>query len=511
MYYFFSQYISLPGVAFDAMLLKTGVRIEPITNMSQHLFVESAIRGGLSYACRRFESNDPQEAFQSEFCNAKIREDTAIKYFDANNLYGKVMSMKLPYGGYRWLDDDEIRKLDIASFHENQDEGYFIECDLEYPESLHWLHNDFPVAAETIEITENDFSPYMKKCLKEIYGRSEYKSKKLITTLRDKKNYTCHYLNLKLYLDLGLRLKKIHRVLKFKQKAFVKEYIDICREKRAQAISQCLKNMFKLFSNATYGKFIQNPRKYERAKILTSEESFKEAISSALFKSFKILGDEFCLVFLKTATLEFAQSIATGCAILELSKHHMIHSYYFHFKPNLKSMRLIMTDTDSFLFSCQEKSANAYLKNSNIMDFSNLPKTHPHFSEKNKAVLGKFKDEVQGANISSVVALRSKCYAYKVEKSKSAKRKLKGVKKNFRDCISYRNYKKVIQEIALKGVVQYGIMSKDHRITTVEQKKTCFSSFDDKRYYLCSIHSVPFGSKYCAYDYCFLCYENSRK
>jgi len=490
------------------MLLKTQVQIETIKDMDQHLFVEGAIRGGLSYACKRFETNDMEESFNSKYSKVSINEDISIKYVDANNLYGKVMSMKLPYGGYKWLSEEEISNLDIFSFHEEQDEGYLIECDLEYPDSLHWQHNDFPVAAETTKITEKDFSPYMKQCLKEIYGKTTYSSTKLITTLREKKNYVCHHLNLKLYLTLGLRLKKIHKVLRFKQKAFVKEYIDICREKRAQALSQCLKNMFKLFSNATYGKFIQNPRKYECAKIATNPTRFKYLISSPLFKTFKILGENFCLVFQKNASLKFAQSIATGCAILELSKHHMIHAYYFHFKPNLRSMRLIMTDTDSFMFSCTKKSADSFFKSTEIMDFSNLPTAHKHYSVKNKAVLGKFKDEVEGEEISSVVALRSKCYAFKVKKKDQVKRKLKGVKKNFRDCVSYESYKKVVEEISLKGVTQYSIRSKDHKITTIQQTKTCFSSFDDKRYYLCPIHSVPFGSKYSKYDYCFICHDN---
>lgn len=479
--------------------------------MDQHMFIENSIRGGLSYACRRFESTSQEEELDSSQCSARPDETRVIKYYDANNLYGMVMSMNLPYGGYRWLSESELDHFNsdfIKAQTSEQDTGYFVECDLEYPSDLHWQHNDFPVACESMKITEKDLSPYMKQCLKEIYGKTRYSSTKLVSTLRDRKHYTCHYLNLKLYLLLGLKLKKVHKVLEFKQKAFVKEYIDICREQRALAISTCLKNMFKLFSNATYGKFIQNPRRYERARVVTSEYACLAETSKPLFKSFKMWNNNFALIFSQTAEVKFAQSIATGCAILELSKYHMIHSYYFEFKAKIENLRLILTDTDSFLFSCSKKSCEKFLETSNLMDFSNLDLDHKNFSKTNAGVLGKFKDEVKGQNISAVVALRSKCYSFKVNKAE--KRKLKGVKKNFRDMVSFAKYKRVLETIADQQVVQYSIRSSNHKINTIKQIKSCFSSFDDKRYYLCPIHSVPYGSKYAKETTCFICKKNKK-
>ena len=131
-----------------------------------------------------------------------------------NNLYGRGLSGYLPYGGFEWLK--KVDGFDVNSISEKSPIGCFLEADLEYPDELHVLHNDYPLAPEKLTIPYDMLSDYCKKVADE-YGIKVGDVKKLIANLGDKTNYVLHYKDLQLYLSLGMKLTKIHKVLKFKQ------------------------------------------------------------------------------------------------------------------------------------------------------------------------------------------------------------------------------------------------------------------------------------------------------
>ena len=83
-----------------------------------------------------------------------------IMYLDANNLRGWAMSQYLPYGGFKWLNQKEIDKFDVNSIECNCIDGYILEVDLEYPEELHEMHNDYPLAQEKLKINHDMLSNY---------------------------------------------------------------------------------------------------------------------------------------------------------------------------------------------------------------------------------------------------------------------------------------------------------------------------------------------------------------
>ena len=73
-----------------------------------------------------------------------------ISYLDANNLYGLEMSQYLLYGGFKWLSRKEIDKFDVNSISEDSADEYISEVDLGYPNELHVLHNDYPLAPKKL-------------------------------------------------------------------------------------------------------------------------------------------------------------------------------------------------------------------------------------------------------------------------------------------------------------------------------------------------------------------------
>ena len=124
----------------------------------------------------------------------------------------------------------EISKIDLGKYKADGKKGLILEVDLEYPRELHNIHNDYPVTPEKVKVSKNMLSAYCKK-IAEKYNISIGLVSKLIPIFRDKKEYVLHYRNLQLYLGLGLKIKKAHRVLKFDQSPWLNQYIDFSTEK----------------------------------------------------------------------------------------------------------------------------------------------------------------------------------------------------------------------------------------------------------------------------------------
>ena len=128
------------------------------------------------------------------------------------NLYGWTMIEYLPYEGFKWLKNAD--KFDVMSIIEKSPIGYFLEVDPEYSDKLHELHNDYVLALEKPALSGDMLSKYCKK----LADKSEINIgdlKNLIPNLGNKTNYVAHYRNLQLFLSLGMKLTKIHKVLKF--------------------------------------------------------------------------------------------------------------------------------------------------------------------------------------------------------------------------------------------------------------------------------------------------------
>ena len=144
------------------------------------------------------------------------------------------MSQYLPTSNFKWMSDKEIKQIDLGKYNADGKKELILQVDLEYRPELHDMHNDYPICPERVKVSNDMLSSYCKK-IAEKYKISIGLVSKLIPTLRDKKEYVLHYGNLQLYLDLGFKIKKIHRMLKFDQSPWLKQYIDFNTEKRKNA------------------------------------------------------------------------------------------------------------------------------------------------------------------------------------------------------------------------------------------------------------------------------------
>ena len=169
------------------------------------------------------------------------------------------------------MTEKQINNTNLAKYKEDNKKGLILEVDLEYPEELHNLHNDYPLAAEKTKVCENMLSEYCKKIANK-YNISTGLVHKLIPTLEKKEKYVLHYRNLQLYTtDLGLKLTKVHPALEFDQSPWLKQYIDFNTLKRTDAKNAFEKDFFKLMNNSVFGKTMENIRKRVDVRLETIE------------------------------------------------------------------------------------------------------------------------------------------------------------------------------------------------------------------------------------------------
>ena len=143
---------------------------------------------------------------------------------------------------------------------------------------------------------------------------------KLIPNLSDKKNYVIHYRNLRLYLLLGIKLTKIHKILEFKQSDWLKQFVDFNTEKRKDANNDFEKDFFKLMVNSVFGKTMENLRKRMNVKLVNNGKDYIKLMSRPTFVSQKIFSKHFVAIHKIKPVLLLNKPINVGFSILELSK-----------------------------------------------------------------------------------------------------------------------------------------------------------------------------------------------
>ena len=473
------HYFTSPGLSWDAMLKMTNIQLELMTDIDMFQFIEKGMRGGISYIANRY--GKANNKYMSEYDEKEPSK--YIMYLDANNLYGWAMSQYLPTGGFKWLTEKQINKINLAQYNEDSNKGLLIEVDLEYPKELHDLHNDYPLAAERVCVNKDMLSEYCKTIATK-YNISTGLVSKLIPTLSNKEKYVLHYRNLQLYLDLGLKINKVHRVLEFNQSPWLKQYINFNTQKRTQAKNSFEKDFFKLMNNSVFGKTMENLRKRVDVRLITNEKKLLKMVSKPTYVSSKIFNENLVAVHKIKETLTLNRPAYVGMCILDLSKTLMYDFHYNYIKEKYgDKAKLLFTDTDSLTYEIEAEDVyQDFWNDKDRFDNSDYPENSPYFDKTNKKVIGKFKDEAAGIPITEFVGLRSKMYSYVKDNQKVGKT-AKGIKKNIiKNNIKHEDYKNVLNNNKQIHHTMKTIRSINHQLGSYELNKVSLSCFDDKQY-----------------------------
>ena len=315
-------YYTSPGLSWDAMLKMTCIELELLSDYDKILMIKNGIRGGVSTITNRYGKSN-NKYMGKTFDKNKLSK--FISYLDVNNLYGWAMNLPQATHGFEWMTETEFNNWKDITKEDGI--GCILKVDLEYPESLHDLHNDYPLAPESVEV-----------------GTVH----KLIPNLNDKEKYVIHYENLKLYESLGLKITQIHRGIKFNESPWLKTYIDLNTELRTKATNDFEKDFFKLMNNNVFGKTTENIANHVDIRLVCDEKEALKLAAKTNYDRFTIFDENLIAVHMKRTKLVYNKPIYLGMCILVLSKTLMYNFHYNYIKKKYSDKAtLLFTDTDS--------------------------------------------------------------------------------------------------------------------------------------------------------------------
>ncbi|XP_042150101.1 uncharacterized protein LOC121838100 [Ixodes scapularis] len=368
--------------------------------------IEQVIRGGITQCTTRHAvANVPgTDTFNPQ------HEPSQILDLDVNGLYAATMREALPVSDFEWMTKDEIACLNIGDVSDDAPTGDILEVDLRYPHHLHETHSDFPLAPVKQSVPYNWLSDYQKSLIDKFEMPKEESTTKLLLTLHDKKKYVLHYRILKPYIQLGLEVIKIHRVLKFSQRAFLKEFIDFNHQLRQQATNSFQKNLSKLFMNCIYGKTIENARKHGHIKLCVKEDDILKMLQKPNLTQFRALSSQVVIFQFAPKVIKLKQPLYAGFSILEISKIVMYDFFYNQLRRAIPSARALYCDTDSFFLHLQGSDVDDELLQLRdaCLDTSGYPESHKLFSTENKMKLGVLKKRISDYSLGGFLLLETK-------------------------------------------------------------------------------------------------------
>ena len=374
-----------------------------LTDVDMLLMFEDGTRAGISQATHKYATANIK--YMKKFNKEII--STVLLYLDANNLYGWAMCEKRPIGEFKLIDPKEYTEEKIKSYDDNSNTGAILKVDIEYLKELHKLHKDLPFLCERRRLN---------------------KASKLVTTLDDKKEYIVHISTLKQTLNHDLILKQVHNILEFKQRAWMKPYIDKNTELRSESKNDFEKH-FKLMNNSVYGKTMENVRKQRDINLVTTNSEKRKLVSEPNYHTCKQFSENFMAIEMKKTKILMNKPVYVGQAVLDISKTLMYEFWYDYIIPKYDDkVTLCCMDTDSFIFHIKTDVLYEDIM-SDLQKWYDTSKIDLKLGRCipigiNKGVILKFKDEFNGSLMKTLLHQLLNCMHFLMTKI-NVKRKLK--------------------------------------------------------------------------------------
>ena len=316
-------------------------------------------------------------------------------------------------------------------YNEESDEGCFLEVDIQS------VNNDLPFLPERMKIK---------------------KVEKLVANLHDKTEYIIHIRYSNQALNHRLVLKKVHRVIKFNQNAWLKPCIDMNTDLSKKVKDDFEKEFFKLINNSVFGKTMENVRKHRDIKLAIIERRRNYLIPEPNYHTTKFFTKHLLAKEMKKTEILMIKPVYLGLSILKLSKILMYEFWHDYVKPKYgKKSKLCFMDTDSFII---------YIKIYDIykdiaedvetrFDTLNYELERPLPKGKNEKVIGSMRDGLGGQTMTKFVGLRAITYSYLIDDG-SEDKKAKGSKKCvIKRKLKFENYKNCLEATQLENKINY--------------------------------------------------------
>ena len=482
------KYVSAPSLSKDCALKYSKCKIENIKDVSIFNFVRKTVMRGVSNSINPYVKLDD------------IKNET-IAYNDISSQYPNETRKKLPYKNYKFVEE-----FDELKYGQNKDYGCFLLCNVKTTDEIRNdpLYSQCPMLVSRCKINEKKISEFQLKQIKE-KRENDYRikhinindikynsqSEKLITNLGNDSN--C-FLNFELYQMMkkagyDIAIKKI---LEFEHDTIFKNYIEFFYSKKREYSLQKKKSfefIYKILMNSFYGCTLTDKTRFRDIRIVTSQRQALKLTKQPNYHSMKIINENLVIVELSKKKCIFDSPIMIGSEILFNSKCNL-YNYMYNIIPNLFGRQNIIfscRDTDSILYKIKNCSYEKYLK---------TLEENPHLFKKE---LGLMENEIY-ENINEIISLRPKCYSIQKVSDINIKidnnhhlRKAKGISKNYRNIYHNHEYfKKILfNDIKMKKGEYYKISLKEGKLITEHQEKDDINNFNDKRYMINNITSLP--------------------
>lgn len=470
---FLPDYLGMPGASWAAFLRHDPTLSIPLyTNTIFAEYFHDMTRGGVTSAPLR---------------HAKADETHSIIYLDVNGLYPYVMqAYKYPCGYFLWVNFGDDAQVDCNRYLmeeifpdlEQKGEGMCITVDLHYTREVKDATDDYPFAPEHRIIYDEYFGEDQEFLRTWSAANNDEQMKPfrgLVGTLYDKTQYGVHWRLLKWYIEHGLVVTKIYWGVRFEEGDYLAGYVRKNIEIRNTRKDELGKMVYKLMGNSIYGKTFESPFKRGAFEIICDEAKLQGMIEEGNISTIVPIDDLGWVVKLDGEEIVLDKPTYIGACVVEYAKLHMYELFYDKLKKIFTDVRLVYTDTDSFIVRVEHEP-----------ELSDSKKLFAYMREKCPGLLGGIGGQIKSETgeddtIEEIIALRSKVYAYKTKGGHIGKR-AKGTTKAAQEMqLDWDAYKKVLEELTSKTTDNMQFVRTRFSISSVKMSRQSLSANDGKR------------------------------